>query len=30
MKVAIVNLGRIVSGDWQAPFVTGWRGTTSA
>jgi len=23
MKVAIVNLGRIVSGDWQAPFVSG-------
>jgi enamidase len=23
MKVAIVNLGRIVSGDWQAPMVNG-------
>ncbi|HMK80988.1 MAG TPA: amidohydrolase, partial [Xanthobacteraceae bacterium] len=23
MKVAIVNLGQIVSGDWQAPFVPG-------
>jgi len=23
MKAAIVNLGRIVSGDWQNPFVTG-------
>src|SRR5215467_3146578 len=23
MKVAIVNLGQIVSGDWHAPFVPG-------
>src|SRR5919109_4529860 len=23
MKVAIVNLGQIVSGDWHAPFVAG-------
>jgi enamidase len=23
MKIAIVNLGRIVSGDWRAPFVAG-------
>ena len=23
MKVAIVNLGKIVSGDWRAPFATG-------
>ena len=23
MKVAIVNLGQIVSGDWRAPFVPG-------
>ena len=23
MKVAIVNLGKIVSGDWQKPFVSG-------
>ena len=21
MKIAIVNVGRIVSGDWRAPFV---------
>ena len=23
MKIAIVNLGQIVSGDWRAPFVAG-------
>ena len=23
MKLAIVNLGTIVSGDWRAPFVEG-------
>ena len=23
MKVAIVNLGQIVSGDWRAPFASG-------
>ena len=23
MKVAIVNLGQIVSGDWRAPMVAG-------